>query len=231
MLEMMPVLAGRRALRILCLGAHCDDIEIGCGATLLALQEAGMVEVIDWVVLSGTSERRAEAQRAMQMLIDDGVRGELLHGEFMDGSMPGQYLEIKVFFESLKSRPPADIIFTHERDDRHQDHRVVNEMTWNTFRDHLVLEYEVPKWDGGLGQPNVFVPVTQEQAERKIQVLLSCHASQVGRDWFDRAAFEAILRLRGIESRAAAGRAEAFHARKILLGTHSSLLQQGPASW
>jgi LmbE family N-acetylglucosaminyl deacetylase len=218
MVELMPSLAGRQALRILCLGAHCDDIEIGCGGTLLAMQEAGIVERVDWVVLSGTSERHAEAQQAMQVLVDDRVRGELLFGEFRDGSMPGQYLEIKAFFESLKERPAADIIFTHERDDRHQDHRIVNEMSWNTFRDHLVLEYEVPKWDGGLGQPNVFVPVTQAQAERKIHAILECHASQAGRDWFDRATFEALLRLRGVESRAAGGWAEAFHARKLRLG-------------
>jgi LmbE family N-acetylglucosaminyl deacetylase len=208
---------GARPLRILCLGAHCDDIEIGCGATLLALQAAGRVEQIDWVVLSGSAVRRAEAAHAMRLLVEEGARGDLLHGGFQDGHFPGQYREIKAFFESLKERPRADLVFTHEREDRHQDHRIVNEMTWNTFRDQLVLEYEIPKWDGGLGQTNLYVPVTRAHGERKIEILFQAYASQSGRDWFTRDTFEAILRLRGLEARAPGGWAEAFYARKLLL--------------
>jgi LmbE family N-acetylglucosaminyl deacetylase len=215
MLGLIPLLPANRPLRVLCLGAHCDDIEIGCGGTLLALQGAGLELCIDWVVLSGDVQRRAETARAMGCLLPGDVRGELLHGNFADGSMPGQYGEVKAFFESLKTRPLPDLVFTHERDDRHQDHRVVNEMTWNTFRDQLVLEYEIPKWDGGLGQPNLYVPIGRKHGQEKIAVLLESYVSQSGRDWFSRDTFEAILRLRGMECRAPGGWAEAFHARKL----------------
>lgn len=215
MLQLSPLLSNRSQLRVLCIGAHCDDIEIGCGATLLALQESGVATCIDWIVLSGTPERQAETGAAMRMLVEEVVRGELRFGDFRDGSMPAQYLEIKAFFESLKDLARPDIVFTHERDDRHQDHRIAHEMTWNTFRDQLVLEYEIPKWDGGLGQPNLFVPVSREQGESKIQTLLTSYPTQSGRDWFTRDTFEAMMQLRGIESRSSSGWSEAFHARKL----------------
>lgn len=217
MLGLVTSSVGSRPLRALCIGAHCDDIEIGCSATLLELQRSGQVGRIDWVVLSGSDERQAETRQAMAQLLNADVRGKLAFGGFDDGAMPAQYGPIKAFFESLKSWPKPDLVFTHERDDRHQDHRIVNEMTWNTFREHLVLEYEIPKWDGGLGQPNFYVPVSPEQAMRKIAVLLKCHLSQSSRDWFTANTFEALLRLRGLECRAAGGLAEAFHARKLAL--------------
>lgn len=206
--------AGGR-LRVLCIGAHSDDIEIGCGGTLLELQRRHAGLRVDWVVLSGDAIRQQEAAAAMRRLVRPAQRGRLIHGDFPDGRFPAAYGEIKDFVESLKTRPAPDLVFCHERDDRHQDHRIVNEMVWSTFRDHLVLEYEVPKWDGGLGQPNLYVPLTRPQVRRKIDTILSSHRSQSGRDWFDPEVFRSLPRLRGVECRAPSGYAEAFHARKI----------------
>ena len=206
---------GRGVTRILCLGAHCDDIEIGCGGALLALQRRANV-LIDWAVMSGSAERRAETQNAMRTMLRPKARGRLIVGDFPDGRFPADYAGMKAFVESLKAElKRADVVLTHERDDRHQDHRLVNELTWNTFRDQLILEYEIPKWDGGLGQPNVYVPVTAAQARAKIDALLSAHTSQRRRDWFTRETFMALLRLRGIECRSPSGYAEAFYGRKL----------------
>jgi len=204
-------------LRILCIGAHCDDIEIGCGGALRVLQRRDRAVRLDYVVLSGTVERRREAQAAMERLVQPASRGRLVCGDFQDGAFPSAYGQVKAFFEAVKQEVVPDVIFCHERDDRHQDHRIVNEMVWNTFRDQLVLEYEVPKWDGGLSQPNVFVPLANEDAEAKIDALLNCYRSQVGRDWFTQDTFMALLRLRGLECRAPSGYAEAFHGRKLRL--------------
>jgi len=215
MLDLIPGLQARGTLRVLCVGAHCDDIEIGCGATLLALQErTGRVQV-DWAILSGNTQRQRESRNAMTSLIGTKVRGNLRFGDFQDGRLPAQYLEVKEFFESLKTLPRPDLILCHEREDRHQDHRIVNEMVWNSFRDHLVLEYEIPKWDGGLGQPNVYVPVTTAQAQKKVRALLRAYRTQSNRDWFTAETFMAMLRLRGIECRAPSGLAEAFYGRKL----------------
>lgn len=197
------------------MGAHCDDIEIGCGATLLALQARRRPVTIDWVVLSGAAARRGETESAMPRLVRSGCRGRLLFGDFPDGRFPASYADIKEFFESLKRRPAPDLILCHEREDRHQDHRIVNEMVWNTFRDHVVLEYEIPKWDGGLGQPNFYVPVEARQARAKVDALLKAYASQKGKNWFTRDTFMALLRLRGLECRSASGYAEAFYGRKL----------------
>lgn len=211
----LVVKRGRGATHIVCLGAHCDDIEIGCGGSLLALQQRPGV-IIDWVVMSGSMARRAETRKAMHAMVRPGARGRLIFGDFPDGRFPAQYAGMKEFIEGVKGElARADVILTHERDDRHQDHRLVNELTWNTFRDQVVLEYEIPKWDGGLGQPNVYVPVTATQARKKIDALLSAHKSQRRRDWFTRETFMALLRLRGVECRSPSGYAEAFHGRKL----------------
>jgi LmbE family N-acetylglucosaminyl deacetylase len=151
----------------------------------------------------------------MRMLVLPASRGELLFGDFPDGQFPAAYGAVKDFCESLKHRPSPDLILCHERDDRHQDHRVVNEVIWNTFRDHVVLEYEIPKWDGGLGQPNVYVPVGARQAHAKVNALLKAYGTQKERDWFTRETFMALLRLRGLECRSPSGYAEAFHGRKL----------------
>jgi LmbE family N-acetylglucosaminyl deacetylase len=215
MLDLILDSRKQRSIRVLCVGAHCDDIEIGCGATLCALQGRRQKAVIDWVVLSGTGERRKETQRAMRMLVRPGCRGELQFGDFPDGRFPSVYAEIKTFCESLKDKPEPDLILCHEREDRHQDHRVVNEMIWSTFRDHVVLEYEVPKWDGGLGHPNIYVPVAAKDADAKVDALMKSYPSQADRHWYTRDTFLAMLRLRGMECRSQSGYAEAFHGRKL----------------
>jgi LmbE family N-acetylglucosaminyl deacetylase len=207
--------SGRGATRILCLGAHCDDIEIGCGGALLALQQRAKV-TIDWVVLSGSPERRAETQKAMRSIVRPAALGRLIFAAFPDGRFPAEYAGMKEFIEGIKKEVKrSDLVLTHERDDRHQDHRLINELTWNTFRDHVVLEYEIPKWDGGLGQPNIYVPVTAAQAKAKVDALLAAHKSQRRRDWFTRETFMALLRLRGMECRSPSGYAEAFYGRKL----------------
>jgi LmbE family N-acetylglucosaminyl deacetylase len=215
MLDLVPDRDIARPKRVLCIGAHCDDIEIGCGGTLLALQGSGASVTIDCVVLSGSQLRRRETERAMDLLVRSESRGELLFADFQDGHFPGAYGAVKNFFETLKGLPNPDLILCHERDDRHQDHRTANEMVWSTFRDHLVLEYEIPKWDGGLGHPNVYVPVDADQANAKVEALMAAYASQRSRDWFNPETFLGMLRLRGLECRSPSGYAEAFHGRKI----------------
>jgi LmbE family N-acetylglucosaminyl deacetylase len=215
MLRLALDVAAGRSLRVLCIGAHSDDIEIGCGGTLLELQRRHPGILVDWVVLSGDATRQREAAAAMRRFLRAPSRGRLTCCEFPDGRFPSVHGGIKDFVESIKARPAPDLVFCHERDDRHQDHRLVNEVVWSTFRDHLVIEYEVPKWDGGLGQANFFVPLTRLQVRRKIDWIVSSHRSQAGRDWFDPEVFRGLLRLRGVECRAPSGYAEAFHARKI----------------
>jgi LmbE family N-acetylglucosaminyl deacetylase len=217
LLELIGNSSTRRRVRILCIGAHCDDIEIGCAGALQVLQARRERLLVDWVVLSSPPDRRAETGRAMRLLVRPACRGQLSCADFADGLFPAHYDAIKKFFESLKRSAHPDVIFCHERADRHQDHRVLNEMVWNTFRDHLVLEYEVPKWDGGLGQPNLYVPLSKAQARKKIDTLMKVYATQRRRDWFTPDTFEAMLRLRGLECRSSSGLAEAFHARKLQL--------------
>jgi LmbE family N-acetylglucosaminyl deacetylase len=212
-----PVAPGGTTRRILCIGAHCDDIEIGCGGTLLQLQKAGTRLVIDWVVLTGEESRRAETSQAMDSLVAPDCRGELIFGGFPDSRLPTAYDELKNFFSSLRSRPKPDVVLCHYREDAHQDHRLVNEMVWGAFRDHLILEYEIVKWDGDLGQPNTYVPLDPDVVERKLEILMRVYGSQRGKDWFTPDTFRALSRLRGVECRSPGGHAEAFHARKILI--------------
>ena len=206
----------RRTLEILCLGAHCDDIEIGCGATLMRLADEQPVHVT-WAILSSTPARAAEARKSATLFLRKARGRRAQIHSFRDGFLPAHWQEVKECFEALKRLPRPDLVFTHERDDRHQDHRVVCELTWNTFRDHLILEYEIPKFDGGLGQPNLYVPVTTTLAERKSRQLLSAYKSQVEKPWFSAETFRGLMRLRGLESNAEDGFAEAFHARKAVL--------------
>jgi LmbE family N-acetylglucosaminyl deacetylase len=206
-----------RALRVLCLGAHCDDIEIGCGGTLLQLQRQHRRLCIDWAVFSGNAVRRAETTAAMKRLIAPAARGALTFGDFPDARFPTAYDGLKQSFRTLAARPAPDLVFTHFRDDAHQDHRVINEMTWGGFRNHLILEYEIPKWDGDLQTPQVYVPLSKAQVARKVATLMAVYGSQRSRDWFTPDTFEAIMRLRGIESRARSGFAEGFYIRKLTL--------------
>jgi len=207
----------KKSLRILCIGAHCDDIEIGCGGALLELQRQRSKLLIDWIVLSGSAGRRDEALRGMRAIVRRSCRGQLRFGDFPDGRFPASYAELKDYFSVLGKSICPDLVLAHEHADRHQDHRVTNEMVWTTFRDHTILEYEIPKWDGGLGQPNVYVPVSRASARRKVDTLLRTYRSQADKDWFTGETFMSLLRLRGLECRSPSGLAEAFNGRKLRL--------------
>jgi LmbE family N-acetylglucosaminyl deacetylase len=209
------LLGSASRLRVLCVGAHCDDIEIGCGATLLRL--AGERELdVSWLVLCSTPPRAVECEQSARRFLAKARRREIRIERFRDGYLPAQWAAVKDTFETVKRTVRPDLIFTHERDDRHQDHRLACELTWNTFRDHTILEYEIAKYDGGLGQPNFYVPVTPAIAARKVKHLQAAYPSQRDKRWFTEDAFLALMRLRGIECNAERGLAEAFHARKVV---------------
>jgi len=215
MLELQIPSSKTESLRILCIGAHPDDIEIGCGATMLALLERHESIAVRWVVLSGNEDRKREADKSAKVFLKNAGDGAVETRSFRDGYFPSVIAEIKDYFElDLKKFDPT-IIFTHRRDDLHQDHRVICELTWNTFRSHLVLEYEIPKWDGDLGNPNFFVHLEQAHYEGKISRLMSGFPSQADKHWFSEETFMAIMRIRGLESNAPSHYAEGFHARKV----------------
>jgi len=206
-----------RPLRVLCLGAHCDDIEIGCGGTVLRLVEAFPSAAVHWVVLSSNGERREEALRSAAGFLDGVRRREIAVEAFRESYFPWIGADIKDYFEGLKGRVGPDLILTHHRDDRHQDHRVVCDLTWNTFRDHLILEYEIPKYDGDLGSPNLYVPLSRATARRKVGLLLEHFPSQRARRWFDEDTFLGLMRLRGMEANAPERFAEGFYGRKVVV--------------
>lgn len=203
-------------LQVLCLGAHSDDIEIGCGGTILRIAKQCPNAVFHWVVFSAIGERADEARRASEMFAGAAaLKGPLLKS-FQDGFMPFVGGEVKSTFEELKATSP-DLIFTHNRHDAHQDHRLLAELTWNTFRDHLILEYEIPKYDGDLGRPNLFVPLESELCTKKVHYLLEAFQSQHSKRWFRQDTFLSLMRLRGMECNAPSGYAEAFYCRKLTL--------------
>jgi LmbE family N-acetylglucosaminyl deacetylase len=202
-------------LSMLCLGAHPDDIEIGAGATLLSLMDRGVRLDVRWCVLSGGSEREPEARASATDFLSRAASAEVEVMPFRDGFFPEQSEQIKSWFEMLKDRVEPDIILTHRRDDAHQDHRQVCRLAWNTFRDHCILEYEIPKWDGDIGQPNFYMPISASALQRKIDLLMSHFGSQRSKGWFDAEAFLGLARLRGMECRAPERYAEAFFARKL----------------
>jgi LmbE family N-acetylglucosaminyl deacetylase len=218
MLALGPHLGGKAPLRLLCIGAHSDDIEIGCAGTLLTWLAGPRKLHVTWVVLSGDAQREREARRSAKALMSKAATLELHFGGFRDGFLPAQYEQVKEFFESVKATAAPDIVLTHHLEDRHQDHRCAAELTWNTWRDHLVLEYEVLKYEGDLGRPNMFVPHGAAAQRRKGTHLERHFGTQRSKSWFSARSFEALARLRGIECRAPSGFAEAFHARKVLLG-------------
>jgi LmbE family N-acetylglucosaminyl deacetylase len=205
-------------LSVLCLGAHSDDIELGAGATILHWIGVGIHVDIHWCVLSAPGQRAAEAEASAKAFTAGAGRVKIELLTFRDGYFPYDGGELKAWFESLKARAHPDVILTHRRHDAHQDHREVCRLTWNTFRDHLILEYEIPKWDGDLGQPNLYVPVASPVVERKVDLLLAHFGTQRSKDWFDAETFRGLARLRGMECRAPGGYAEAFFLRKALLG-------------
>jgi LmbE family N-acetylglucosaminyl deacetylase len=207
---------GTSPLKILCLGSHSDDIEIGCGGTVLRLGEEYPGCVFHWVVFSAIGVREGEAQRAARLFVDSNhLKGPLVRS-FPDGFMPFVGAEVKAVFEELKQVAP-DLIFTHNRKDAHQDHRLIAELTWNTFRNHLILEYEIPKYDGDLGQPSFFVPLQGDVCHKKVRYIMDAFQSQRTKDWFKEDTFLALMRLRGMECAAPSGYAEAFYCRKLVL--------------
>lgn len=217
MLKFQPAKEKKQPLRILCLGAHSDDIEIGCGGTILRLfSEYENVEA-HWIVLGSSGQRDGEATAGANKFLADVNKKQVLIKDFKDGFFPYVGGEIKGFFENLKSIISPDIIFTHYRDDLHQDHRLVSELTWNTFRNHLILEYEIVKYDGDLGAPNFFVHLSEDICRKKIGYVKESFKSQKSKDWFTSDAFLSIMRIRGIESKAPEKYAEGFYCRKVVI--------------
>ncbi len=216
---MLPLQFGldRKHLSVLCLGAHPDDIEIGAAATLLRwMSEYERIDVT-WVVMCAHGERANEARRSVKALLRRATHVELAMGDFEDAQLPADFARARSFVRSLHACTRPDVILTHRLEDRHQDHRLVAELTWQTWRDHLILEYEIPKYEGDLGQPNVYVPVSRPIASRKARLLQAHFGSQRSKDWFTEDTFLGLMRLRGLECRADSGLAEAFVVRKLVL--------------
>lgn len=217
---MLPLLtrrAGDAPLKLLAIGAHSDDIEIGCGGTILKLIEQQSISEVCWVVLTGESKRAAEAAQSAEALLAELPSKRVILKDFRDGYFPYDGAQIKEFLEELKSEFSPDLILTHQRADLHQDHRVTSELTWHTFRDHLILEYEIPKYDGDMGAPNLFVPLDESLCRKKIGHLMTQFASQTSKRWFKEDLFSGLLRLRGMECNSPTSYAEAFYSRKARL--------------
>ncbi len=216
MLTFAPVWPQGSHRTVLCFGAHCDDIEIGCGGTLLRLMESCPKVTCHWVVATASAEREKECRRSAERFLSAAARAEVVTWQFRDGYLPFVGAEVKDAFERLKREITPDLIFTHCRDDLHQDHRLINQLTWNTYRDHAILEYEIPKYDGDLGSPSLYVPLNEEQCRRKVSYLMECYPSQQSHRWFTEETFRSLLRVRGVEAATMVGYAEAFYARKVV---------------
>ena len=216
-IDIVPSVRRRADLSVLCLGAHSDDIEIGCGGTILRLLQAYNNCTITWVVFCADAARKREALSSSKRFLRGAKARTIIMKAFKGSFFPYRGETIKSFFEKLKTRVQPDLIFSHYREDLHQDHRVISEFTWNTFRNHLILEYEIPKYDGDLGRPNVFVPLSQEVCDEKVQYLMEEFSTQRNRQWFTKDTFYSLLRLRGIEAPRTTKYAEAFYGRKIVV--------------
>jgi len=203
--------------RILCIGAHSDDIEIGCGGTLLTLFAMNPDVEVDWVVLSAQGERKEEARLSAERFLSGVTTASLRIESFRERYFPHVGSEVKEYFDELSVQVEPDIIFSHRLDDRHQDHRITAELVENSFRDHLILQAEVPKYDGDLTTPNVYVELEEETLDRKIEYLFAGFPTQADRYWFTEDTFRGIARIRGVESKASSGFAEGFHCRKLVL--------------
>jgi len=210
-------IASGQAPKILCLGAHSDDIEIGCAGTLFALTEKFPEMEVRWIVFSGNRRRAAEAGESAEAILSAVKRKAICLESFQDSFFPYEGREIKAYFEKLKSEFDPSLIFTHTRADLHQDHRVINQFTWNTFRNHTILEYEIPKFDGDLGTPNFFVQVSNSHKKRKLEILQKYFGTQKNKHWFDDELFTGLMRIRGMESCSPSGYAEGFFARKTVV--------------
>ncbi|NJR49478.1 MAG: PIG-L family deacetylase [Leptolyngbyaceae cyanobacterium CSU_1_3] len=205
------------AYRILCLGAHCDDIEIGCGGTILKLIKTYPNAIFYWVVFSSSEIRAKEAFASANLFLRGATVQNIVVKNFRNSFFPFVGAEIKEYFEEIKQAFSPDLVFTHYRQDAHQDHRLISDLAWNSFRDHLILEYEIPKYDGDVGNPNFFVHLDEAICQRKIQTIMEVFETQKKRQWFTEDTFQALLRLRGVESNSPSKYAEAFHCRKIVL--------------
>ena len=217
---MFPISLGpgpAKPLRLLCLGAHSDDIEIGCGGTILKLLEAYPGSSVTWVVFAANELREAEARGSAAEFLASAAQSNVVVHQFKESYFPHQGSEIKDRFEELKRSPTPDVVLSHHRHDVHQDHRTIAELTWNTFRNHLILEYEIPKYEGDLGHPSLYVPLNSAQSARKVELLTKHFGSQAGRTWFRPDTFRGIMSIRGIECNAPDGQAEAYHLRKAVL--------------
>jgi LmbE family N-acetylglucosaminyl deacetylase len=204
-------------LRVLCLGAHCDDVEIGCGGSLLRILAERPGSEVHWMVMSSNPERERETRASAVDFLSAAKRSAVVIKDFRESYFPYCGDAIKDFFEFIKAELSPDLIFTHHRHDQHQDHRLIAELTWNTFRNHMIAEYEIPKYEGDLGAPNLFVPLPRATARRKVELILRHYRSQLGRSWFRAETFDAVMALRGVECNAAEGMAEAFHCRKVTI--------------
>ena len=213
----LPLARHGEELSILCLGAHSDDIEIGVGGTILSLIASGVRLDVHWCVLSAAGQRSSEARASAEAFLEGAQHSKIEIADFEDSYFPSQSREIKAWLLEIRARGQPQVVFTHSRSDAHQDHRQVNELTWNVFRDHLVLEYEIPKWDADLGHPNTYVPLTAKCLQRKISLLQEHFGTQRSKGWFDDDTFSGLARLRGMECRAAENYAEAFIMRKAVL--------------
>ena len=204
--------------RVLCLGAHSDDIEIGCGGTVLRMIEQSKSIEFYWLVLSSNSPRAREAERSAKAFLRGARRKTVVVKSFRDGFLPYIGAPVKEVFEEIKKIFVPDVIFTHFRHDLHQDHRMACELTWNTFRNHFILEYEIPKYDADLRSPNFFVPLSDTQARKKVNGLMRYFGTQRNKQWFSEDLFYSLMRLRSIEVAAPTKHAEAFYCRKALMG-------------
>lgn len=217
---MQPLILTNKAdepLNILCLGAHCDDIEIGCGGTLLKLLDSNRSANVYWQIFSSTPARRQEAVSGANKICEKARSLQTNILDFRDGYLPYTGSAVKEAMEEVKQDFSPDLILTHFRHDLHQDHRMISELTWNTFRNHQILEYEIPKWDGDLGSPNTFVTLEKTHAKEKISILQDVYNSQHSKEWFTDDLFWSIMRIRGMECNSESGLAEAFYTRKTVI--------------
>lgn len=213
----LQLLRGNRPLTILCIGAHSDDVEIGLGGTILTLIAADPRINVHWCIGSANGMRADEAEASAAAFLDGAEDSRLSFGNFEDSYFPSQSPAIKQWLNDIRARTSPDIVFTHAHDDAHQDHREISQLTWNVFRDQMILEYEIPKWDGDLSRRNIYVPLSRGALDRKLELLSTHFATQRGKDWFDEEVFRGLARLRGMECRAPERYAEAFSLKKGML--------------
>jgi LmbE family N-acetylglucosaminyl deacetylase len=203
----------KRLRRILCIGAHSDDVEIGCGGTILhILDQNPSVEVL-WCVFSASGLRAHEALRGADLFLERARDRRVVLHEFADARFSDSAATIKGHFEAFKQFDP-ELIFTHRVEDAHQDHRLLGQLTFQTFRSQLVLQYEIPKFDGDLGHPNVYVTISADELARKCRYLQEAFATQQSKHWFDPDTFRGLARIRGLECASPTRFAEGFYCRK-----------------